>query len=456
MNGATQWTPALAFLVVGLLAGAFVIWLSRSRRAADASREKADAEPEAVRDLEARFDGLIEQLRELDDEAAKRTPEQLAHERHGLELEAARCLRDLEGARQRAARERKREEPKKKEEEAVAPPTSSTLRGFLWGIGSIAVLGLLLYLASESSRPRDDASTSQMSASGAPGAPDDAEIARLRAAVAAHPDETETRVELARALLERNDMMGVFEETRAVLAREPDEPHALTYQAVVRLAMGQAEQAEAMLKRAAERDPELIDAHIYLMLTYTELGREADADAALAAAIKSRPDHAESLRGLLDQMRREVAARGGGGMPEGMENPHAGLEAPGGTAGAAAPEAAGPQDARSISGTLDLAPSARGKAGHGGVLYLLLRSPGEDSGPPLAVKRLAVGAFPMPFSIGAANSMTGGDVPDVVLLEARIDADGDAATRSPDEPVGRLDGVRLGTRDVHLLLEVKP
>jgi tetratricopeptide (TPR) repeat protein len=455
MSGATQWTPALAFLVVGLLAGAFVIWLSRSRRASGTAREKTAVEPEAVRDLEARLDGLIEQLRELDDEAGKRTLEQLARERQGLELEAARCLRDLDGARQRAARERKRGEPKQKGE-AVAAPTGSTLRGFLWGVGSIAVVGLLLYLASQSSRPRDDASTSQMSASGAPGVPDDAEVARLRAVVAAHPDETEARVELARALLERNDMMGVFEETQAVLERAPDEPHALTYQAVVRLAMGQTDQAEAMLKRAAERDPGLIDAHIYLMLTYTELGRDADADAALAAAIKNRPDHAESLRGLLEQMRREAAARDGGGMPEGMENPHAGLETPGGTSGGPAPEAARSQDARSISGTLDLAPSARGKAGHGGVLYLVLRSPGEESGPPLAVRRLAVGAFPMSFSIGAADSMTGGDVPDVVALEVRMDADGDAATRSPDEPAGRLGEVRLGTRDVHLLLEVKP
>ena len=41
------------------------------------------------RDLEARRDALLQQLRELDDTASKRTPEQLARERYALELQAA-------------------------------------------------------------------------------------------------------------------------------------------------------------------------------------------------------------------------------------------------------------------------------------------------------------------------------------------------------------------------------
>ena len=46
-----------------------------------------------ARDLVARRDALLQQLRELEDTAAKRTPEQLALERYALELEAARALR---------------------------------------------------------------------------------------------------------------------------------------------------------------------------------------------------------------------------------------------------------------------------------------------------------------------------------------------------------------------------
>jgi cytochrome c-type biogenesis protein CcmH len=294
--------------------------------------------------------------------------------------------------------------------------------------------------------------------------------------VAAHPDDVEARVSLARALLQKNDMMGAFEETRAVLQRSPDEPRALTYQAVVRLAMGQSEMAETMLKRAIAARPDLGDAHVYLMLVYTETGRDADADAALNEAARRVPDHREAFRELLARMRREVAERGGPQTAQTGENPHAGLEAASGAGaaggmggavggergmgGGSAGSAVGPGPApvatgAAISGTVDLDPSVRGSVAQGAVIYVLLRSAGETAGPPAAVTRLAAGTFPVPFSIGAAHSMTGGDVPDPALLEARLDRDGDAATRAADEPVGRIDGVRLGARDVRIVLAVK-
>jgi RNA polymerase sigma-70 factor (sigma-E family) len=51
------------------------------------------------------------------------------------------------------------------------------------------------------------------------------------------PDNIELRVELARAYLERENLMGVFDQTQFVLAKAPNEPRALTYQGLVRLAM---------------------------------------------------------------------------------------------------------------------------------------------------------------------------------------------------------------------------
>ena len=60
-----------------------------------------EAPPLELRDLDGRVAVLLRQLRELDDAATKRTPEQLARERYALELEAARALAGARRARTR-------------------------------------------------------------------------------------------------------------------------------------------------------------------------------------------------------------------------------------------------------------------------------------------------------------------------------------------------------------------
>ena len=46
-------------------------------------------------------------------------------------------------------------------------------------------------------------------------------------------------------------MMAVWNETKAVLERSPGHPHALAYQALVRLAMGQGDKAVELLAAVA-------------------------------------------------------------------------------------------------------------------------------------------------------------------------------------------------------------
>ena len=65
-------------------------WLRR--RGGPAATAAPGAPSLELRDLDGRVATLLRQLRELDDMAAKRTPEQLARERYALELEAARAL----------------------------------------------------------------------------------------------------------------------------------------------------------------------------------------------------------------------------------------------------------------------------------------------------------------------------------------------------------------------------
>ena len=116
-------------------------------------------------------------------------------------------------------------------------------------------------------------------------------------------------------------------------------------------------------------------------------------------------------------------------------------------AAAQAPAAAG---GPAIRGTLRLADGLAAPAG--GVLFVIARS--RAAGPPLAVVRLPAGPFPMDFEIGPGDVMIPG-VPFAgeIQLTARIDADGDPLTRSPEDLNAGLDGaVRPGDAEVELTL----
>ena len=66
---------------------------------------------------------------------------------------------------------------------------------------------------------------------------------------------------------------------------------------------------------------------------------------------------------------------------------------------------------------------------------MFVREAGFGAGPRSRRKRLPVSSFPVAFEIGEADAMMGQPFPDTLLVEARLDADGDPTTR-PDRPQG--------------------
>ncbi len=92
--------------------------------------------------------------------------------------------------------------------------------------------------------------------------------------------------------------------------------------------------------------------------------------------------------------------------------------------------------------------------GGDGVLFLIARSGG--GGPPLAVKRLPVGPFPIAFEIGPADVMVQGRAfAGPITLSARVDRDGNAMTREPGDPHAELSGpVEPGTQGIELRLQI--
>ena len=254
----TDWIPALSFLGVGLVLGIVLLWRVRRTPAPPESKKS-----EEIRDLLAQRDLLLARLREMGEPRGEEA-QASSQERARLERECAAILRSLEGKGVAA------ESPSFKVDVGRAEDTSaptSALRGFVVGVSVVVILGGLLYFASHSSAP-----SSQSGSMEAGGSASDADVEALKARVAAEPDDIEARLDLARLQLHQQDMMAVFEHTQYVLEREPHNPRAMSYQALVRFAMGQGDQALAMLREATTRDPNLLDGWVHRGLSLARGG----------------------------------------------------------------------------------------------------------------------------------------------------------------------------------------
>jgi len=212
--------------------------------------------------------------------------------------------------------------------------------------------------------------------------------------------------------------------------------------------MGQNDLAVDLLSRALAADPDLVDAYTYLALGYLRVGRPRDAEATMTRASARFPDRAPEFRQLLAEMKKQESA-GPAGSPGGAPDPHAGLATPGAATQAA--QGAARSTGRRVSGTIDIDPSVRNRIAPGAVLFVFARQAGAAGGPPVAVKRLSP-TFPAVFELSESDSMMGQEFPDTLVIEARLDSDGDPTTRLPTDPKARVERVKAGRSDVHLVL----
>ncbi len=103
-----------------------------------------------------------------------------------------------------------------------------------------------------------------------------------------------------------------------------------------------------------------------------------------------------------------------------------------------------------LRGVVDLAPGVQ--PFNEGVIFVIARS--GATGPPLAVKRLPLGPFPLLFNLGQSDVMVPGrKFEGPIQLSARMDRDGDPLTKDPSDPSVQLeDPVQPGTDNLKLLL----
>jgi hypothetical protein len=97
-----------------------------------------------------------------------------------------------------------------------------------------------------------------------------------------------------------------------------------------------------------------------------------------------------------------------------------------------------------LSGVIKLDPKLKGSVKEGDVIFLVARQfdPSGVQGPPLAVRKLTVGTFPLNFSLDSRDAMlTGTTLSGKVVITARVDKDGDAMTKNPGDVVGQSKAV---------------
>lgn len=439
--GGTDWLTPVLVLTVGLVVGVFLaILLTRGRR--PAGRSLSAATPEAIRDLRAEKDALIGQLRELELTGAGRSPEQLAIERYQLELRAATVWRDLDRA------EHTRTESVVTAPQAPAPAGNRWVSAGIW-IGGIGVFaGALVFALLNATSDRAPGGSLTGNTSIGPTGPGeearpDPDLVRLMGIVAENPGDHGAHLDLAQAFISRDRLVEAFQVVQAANAIEPGHARALTYEAVVRQAMGMSDRALQLLDAAVEKDPHLAEAWVRRGLSAFEMGQWQKAIDSWEQALKIRPDGQSALGPVIEEAKKRLA--GGGG------EAHAQAPAPAHPAPAAAPAEDG-----AVKLVVDLAPEAKGKVPAGATLFVYARPAGVTAGPPIAAKRIPVsGTFPIELTLGPSDSMMGQPFPTPAMIEARLDADGNAMTRDPSDPRAAVDQVSPGGDPVRMVLRVE-
>jgi len=118
--------------------------------------------------------------------------------------------------------------------------------------------------------------------------------------------------------------------------------------------------------------------------------------------------------------------------PEGAERAARSAEMPSRPARGAAPVV---EQVEPIEGTIELAPELAGSVPPTASVFLMVRSP--SNGSLVAAKRISSPRFPLPFSIGSEDRMSAATpFASPLLIEVRVDADGNATTREVGDLLG--------------------
>ncbi len=483
------WLPSLVILAAGALVGWYL-----SRRLAGAagghggSRRKTAESDTAPADALATADFL-----HLRDElyGRLRAPDLDAAERRRLEIRAAKVLKALDeagaldrpveqggrGADKADSASRKPTGPpaapdSRREPAPVHSGARHALGGFVLGGGLVALIAVLIFWAGRDAQPRpaDPGIAPMATGSGeGPAHPEaslppevQAEAESLLAAIEANPEDLGPRKRLALLYLASDQYVPAFQEARAIQEIAPDDIDAIYVEGVVRMTMGQDQEAAARLDRVLELFPGHVRAMTVKGIVLARSGDLAGARSLWETALEiggPRPE-VQNLIAMLDAQeagelpadhpqvagQAPPAANTGGGRDGAGAGPGEPMLRAGSAGDVGETDAVGPRGAAGYP--LELRWS--GDVPDGSVVFLALR--GAAGGPSIAVRRIVDPRFPLRAILSSADSMMGAELPEQGLLSARLDTDGSASTRDPGDLAATAE-VELGRRSV---LELAP
>lgn len=450
MGAEVDWIPGIVATIVGLVLG--VVLAHRARRGPEgetddhhSGRTRAEARNIRIEDLTQRKALLLQQIRDLEDTALAGGLSEAPVEQTALEEEAAKVLRELHHLKA------KRPDP------ATAPvapgiapnpaaplpgPLSPQLKGALTGGAFVGMVALLLFGLQSGTAERTGnmpmtggeivaEPSSDLPPPGAgrpgeavPGVPPALQpksspaLDAARAVVAADPANIEKRATLGWALVDAEGWVDVFNNAEQLVKLDPDNPDALTQQAIVRVRMGQQAIAEQLLDTALARNGE----HGRALAWKGSLRWQAgDVPGARAAWSKGEALHpTEGFTELLRMADGEIRPEQLGAPTGGGETSQPAVAKSSDQAGRPAP----------IQGHIEVPDGTIFPPG--AVLFVYARPAGQTAGPPLAAVRLRPAVGKVPFSIGPDDMppmMGKRPFPAEVTLAARLDFDGNAGTK---------------------------
>ncbi len=244
----TQWIPGILVLITALFGALLYLAISRQKR----DTLKAGSEDSA--DLDARAQGLIDQLKELSADQHLLGEAQFSAEKDRLEREAASAL-----AQRSALARSPRKEPATAATGASWLARHPQLQGAFWGGGVVlffAILGFLL-VVEQKPRGRGQEVTGKTPGDGQP-AETTAEDPHLKQAldqVGEHPNDAAALANAAHELLSRQ----AWEEARQLTERasgiDPFDLENRIHRAFLKATQGKSEEASKELAHLYERYP---------------------------------------------------------------------------------------------------------------------------------------------------------------------------------------------------------
>ena len=359
-------------------------------------------------ELMARKDQLMEALRELDADKPKMSEDAYFEQRENYLAEAAEVLAALDG----------------QEDTTVEPISPMTVSNQVWMyvVGTLLFFGLVGKLIVDYSAPRREggvmtgASMDENVAAEAEARFEEWDRKRAerqenaRAAVEKNPEDLDALNVLTYESLLKRDMQSAMTFMEKVRAVDPRDPDFMVHLAILQMTVGMTDRAEVGFAQALQARPGMPKALLWkgYMLSATDQRAEALEVLQSIEHEFSIPEEQYFYEGLLDELNRPPAL---------------------------------------ISGIIN----SEGTLPEGTLFVVAKRSPA--GGMPVAVQKVVNPTFPMKFELGPADMMMGGEWPENVYLEVRLDIDGNAMTKGDGDVNSDIQGpLSKGTYDLSVIL----